>query len=236
MTDCTIINADSREWLEKKPFAPGEIKCVVTDPPYGVDFQSRRAVTPEGKAFVKDVANDGDLATAVGLFNHVMDELLPMTADEAELYVFTRWDILDTWMSTVKALSRHGFQYKMLLIWDKGIPGMGDIDCNWGCGHEEILYLKKGRREVPERRSGIIHVDKLGSKQHIHPTEKPVGLLEKLIEMSTDKGDLVVDPFSGSGSAIVAAQRLGRRGVGIELEPVYAAAAEARLGQTALQF
>lgn len=77
----------------------------------------------------------------------------------------------------MRRLERHDFAYKMLLVWDKGIPGMGDIDANWGCGHDLILYCKRGRREVAYRRSGIIAVDKLGSKQHVHPTEKPGGVV-----------------------------------------------------------
>lgn len=228
-----IWHGDSRV-LAPKIAEHGPINCVVADPPYGVDFQSRRAETPEGKKYVADIANDGDLEVAIRTFDEVMDALLPLCAEQAELYVFTRWDIVGEWIEVVRRLDRHGFAYKMLLVWDKGIPGMGDIDANWGCGHELILYAKRGRRDVPYRRSGIIAVDKLGSKQHVHPTEKPVGLIEKLIEMSTDPGDLVVDPFSGSGSTSVAAQRLGRRSIGIELEERYVEVARQRLDQALL--
>ncbi len=228
-----IINGDNRDVI---PTLPDGINCVICDPPYGVNFKSLRAETPAGKKFTERIDNDGDLKTAMLLFDEVMDLLLPKCADEAELYVFTRWDIVGEWIECVRQLERHQFSYKMLLIWDKGIPGMGDIDANWGCGHEIILYLKRGRRDVSHRRSGIIHVDKLGSKEHIHPTEKPVGLMEVLIEMSTSPGDLVVDPFTGSGSSIVAAQRLDREGVGIELSPEYAAGAAARLQQATMTF
>jgi adenine-specific DNA-methyltransferase len=201
---------------------PEGINCVIADPPYGVNFWSRRAEMPEGKKFVRKVENDENLYDALTLFGAVMDVVLPKTAELAELYVFTRWDIVDKWIAFCRThLANHNFKYKMLLVYDKGIPGMGDIDSNWGCGHELILYFKKGLREVPYRRSGIIAVNRVHASQHIHPTEKPVPLLEKLIEMSTDPGDLVVDPFSGSGSTVVAAQRLGRRGIGIELDEHY---------------
>jgi len=95
---------------------------------------------------------------------------------------------------------------------------MGDIDSNWGCGHELILYCKKGLKEVSYRRSGIIAVDRVASRKAIHPTEKPVPLLEKFVEMSTQPGDVVFDPFSGSGSTAVACQNTGRIGVGTELD------------------
>lgn len=225
-----IWHGDSLELAEKLPEG---INCVITDPPYGVNFWSRRATTPEGKKLVRKVDNDGDLQSALNLFDAVMDKVLPKMAEQGELYVFTRWDIVADWIKDLthedSAVVRNGFKYKMLLVWDKGIPGMGDIDSNWGCGHELILYFKKGLREVPYRRSGIIAVDKVHTTKHIHPTEKPVPLLEKFIEMSTNPGDLVVDPFSGSGSTAVAAQRLGRNAIGIEKDEHYIAPSRARL-------
>lgn len=224
-----IILGDARELAGY--LVDGSVKCAIVDPPYGVNFRSRRAETPQGKRFVKDVANDGDLEGALELFDYVLNAMDQKFCNEAELYVFTRWDIVGAWIEAVRALKTIGFNYKMLLVWDKGIPGMGDIDSNWGCGHELILYAKRGLRKMPSRRSGIIHVDKLGSKQHVHPTEKPVGLMEVLIRMSTDVGDLVVDPFAGSGSSLVAAKRSGRNAVGFELDPKYYEVIKHRLGE-----
>lgn len=232
MADCEIWLGDTRSMAERLP--DRGVNCLIADPPYGVDFVSRHATTPEGQKHVRPIAGDGDLKEAAQVFRGVMAALLPKLACELEMYVFTRWDILDTWIPLVKELSMFGIEYKMMLIWEKGYPGQGDIDANWGCGHEEILYLKRGRRDVPYRRSGIIAVDKLPSQKHIHPTEKPVALIEKLIEMSTDVGDLVVDPFAGSGSTVVAAQNLGRRAVGIEKETHYVNLARPRLAQRSL--
>lgn len=202
---------------------------MVTDPPYGVGYRSRHAETPEGKRWVRDVAGDLTLDGALGLFQDTMDEVLPLCDDEAELYVFTRWDIVDSWMSAVRSLSRHGFRYKMLLIWDKMEPGTGDIDGNWGCGHELILYAKRGSRKVPYRRSGILHFAKVPPSRIIHPTEKPVPLLEELVKFSTDPGDLVVDPFSGSGSTSVACLRLGRNSLGMDADFDHVKNSRARL-------
>jgi DNA modification methylase len=195
------------------------IKCVVTDPPFGADFVSRRAVTPQGKARAEAIEGDGTLEEAFGRFTAMYDAIDPwLDPDECEMYVFTRWDIVGEWIAYLREmLGEYGWSYKMLLVWDKGIPGMGDIDSNWGCGHELILYLKRGRREVAYRRSSIIAVDKVHGTAHIHPTEKPVPLLNRLIEMSTNEGDLVYDGFAGSASALVAADGLHRRAVGFEV-------------------
>lgn len=213
---------------------PEPINCVITDPPYGVDHQSRQATTPEGKKWATKIKNDKDLATALALFQDVMAPILPKLDDEADLYVFTRWDIVDVWMAAVRSLP--GIKYKMLLIWEKGSPGMGDIDANWGCGHELILYCKKGRRDVPYRRSAVIHVEQVRASKMIHPNEKPVPLMEKFIEMSTNSGDWIVDPFSGSGATTVAAQRLGRNCIGIDDDPEHVRRSRERLNSLVLPF
>jgi len=233
MTDCKIIQGDSVELV--RDLADNSVGCVIADPPYGVAHRSYQGSLPDAFQYARSISNDGDLESAIGLFHDVMR---PMVRDKmkpnSDLYVFTRWDIVDAWMGAVRDLEPEGLQYKMMLIWDKGIPGMGDIDANWGCGHEIILYCKKGRRDVHHRRSAIIHVDRVGARQHVHPTEKPVGLMSHLIAMSTDRGDLVVDPFSGSGASIVAAQRLHRNGIGFEMDEGYVRDSRERLTQLVL--
>lgn len=217
--------------LELIPKITEPIHCLVTDPPYGMSFRSKRAVTPEGKKYATDIANDGDLETAIALFNDAMDLLMPKMVDECDAYVFTGWSVQMEWTQVIRDLSRHGFKHKMTLIWDRGWPGLGDIDANWGSGYEAIFYLKRGRRDVAYRRNAVIAVDKPRPGTQVHETEKPVPLLETLIEMSTDPGDLVVDPFSGSGSTILAAKNLGRSGIGMELDEKYVLASQGRLAQ-----
>lgn len=215
MIDVTETAIHFGDCLELIPELPdGSIDCVVTDPPYGANFVSHRAQTAAGKKWVKPVNNDQDLESALALFADVLAALESKCKEEVDVYVFTRWDIVGHWIDLINECE--WLQYKMMLVWDKGIPGMGDIDSNWGCGHELILYCKRGRREVAYRRSAIIAVNKVHPKHTIHPTEKPVPLLEKFVEMSTKRGDVVFDPFSGSGSTVKAAKNLGRIGIGCE--------------------
>lgn len=206
---------------------PSPIHCLITDPPYGVNYVSRKAATHRGKKYVNEIASDGNLESALDLFVDVATPIVDRMADDSDLYVFTRWDILAPWVTAVESLP--GVKYKMLLVWDKGDLGMGDIDANWGCSHELVIYAKKGRRDVSWRRSSIIAVDRVHSSQHVHPTEKPVTLLEYFVRMSTNEGDLVVDPFSGSGSTSVAAKNLGRSSIGIEKDDRYIDVSRRRL-------
>ncbi len=95
---------------------------------------------------------------------------------------------------------------------------MGDTNA-WGMGHEIILFLKKGRRVATDkRRSGVIHVPQVRPADLIHPHEKPLPLIELFIRHSTSRGDLIVDPFGGSGSTARAAKRLERSCLAMELD------------------
>lgn len=223
---CEILTGDSTVLHEQ---IEGPIHLICTDPPYGMAFKSGSAQTAAGKKWVEEIENDGDLDGAVDIFLDAMTPLVDKTAEHADMYVFCRWSMLGNWIDVVNALPP--FEVKNVLIWDKGTPGMGDVEANWGFSYECIIYAKKGRRPVPSRRSSIISVDRTPSSQHIHPTQKPVQLMEILVGMSTNPGDLVVDPFAGSGSTIVAAEKLGRRGIGIELTDNFSERARQRLGQ-----
>lgn len=193
------------------------INCILTDPPYGVDYVSRRGQTAEADEMARIIEADKDLDEALNVFVDVIDQLGPALGDEVELYVFSRWDVLATWGFVINEwLTEWGFTHKMTLIWDKGALGMGDIDCSWGPSWEPIIYGKRGRRELNYQRSSVLSFDRPAPKGRIHPTEKPVPLLKELIKISTRPGDVVVDPFAGSGSTLQAAQQLNRRGYGAE--------------------
>lgn len=194
------------------------VNCIITDPPFGVDALSNQAVTQEGKQHARKIANDSDPEIAVKIFDEVMDALLPKTVADADLYIFTAWSVLDHWIDVAKRLERHDFIYKNMLIWEKNGASMGDTNA-WGTSYEVILFLKKGKRvRTDKRRPGVITVGQLPPATLIHPHEKPTDLLQILLRHSTSEGDLVVDPFGGSGSLVRAAREIGRSGIAMELD------------------
>ncbi len=209
----------------------GPVHCVITDPPYGVDFQSGFAQTEEGRKLTRKIDNDDDLEGALTLFYDVMAGLLPKLADECEFYVFTSWKVFPEWRDAVSLIWPGEVHLKNVLVWDKGWPGLGDLEANWAFSYELILYAKRGNRPIKSRRSSVLTYDRLATNKHIHPTEKPVELIQALLEQSTARGDLVVDPFAGSGSTLAACQRTGRNGVGFELDADHYERAKARLSQ-----
>jgi adenine-specific DNA-methyltransferase len=231
-----LWNGDSRELGQR--FKQGRIDCIITDPPFGIDNVSKSAVTPEGKAHVRKIANDKSVEEALKTFNEVMDVLLPKMAEHSDMYVFTSGAVLGPWLMDTDSLTRHGFQRSGILVWEKDGPGMGDVHSRmWGQGIEYILYFKKGRRNGSDvRRNGVIHIPQLRPNQLIHPHEKPTALLELFVKHSTNRGDFIVDPFAGSGSTIRAARNLGRSAVGIESDPKNFAIAKRALDEGSAEF
>lgn len=210
-----IWNGDSVELCAK---LRSNVNCVITDPPFGVDNLSNQSTTAAGKQWARKIANDESPEIAIKVFQQVMDILLPKTTDECDMYLFTAHQVLREWLEVADSLTRHGFTRSAILVWEKDGPGMGDTNA-WGMGHEIILFLKKGRRVATDkRRSGVIHTPQVRPADLIHPHEKPLGLLELFIKHSTSRGDLIVDPFAGSGSTIRAAKRLERSALGMELD------------------
>lgn len=224
MSTNIIIEGDSRTLADKIKKRP--IDLIVTDPPYGMKFKSNMSSTPKGKELSKEIANDGDLKVALQLFREVMPPLLAKSQPDTDIYVFTRWDLMQPWKSVMEEL---GLSVPMQLIWNKGDPGLGDLEACWGCGYEVILYGKKGRRPIPKRRGAVLNVDKVPPGRMVHPTEKPVQLIEMLVNMSSNEGDFVVDPFSGSGATSVACRNLGRDSLAMDLDPEYVKIGQKRL-------
>lgn len=205
------------------------VDLIIVDPPYGMKYESNFAETAKGKEYVRQLEGDGDLQDALDLFRDVMTPLVAKTAEHCDMYVFCRWNLIQCWTEAIDKLAP--FCVKNVLVWEKGYLGMGDVEGNWPFAWEAILYAKKGRNLIHERRSNVLSYLRVAQQHMIHPTQKPVPLLEELLRISSKMGDFVVDPFSGSGSTIVAAHRMGRIGLGIEKDEFYIDRSRERLKQ-----
>lgn len=195
----TIIHADSLTVLRQ--MEPESVDAVITDPPYGINYVSQTG------AKVKN-----DTAPFIWFLYDAFRVLKP----GGSIICFTRWDVQQTFIDAMKIA---GFKVKSEVIWDKVLHGMGDTAAAFAPSHENIIFAIKGKYSFPGHRPrDLVTYQKLASSQMIHPTEKPVGLLTNLISSVTKPGDLIVDPFAGSGSTCVAAKKTGRRFIGIELD------------------
>lgn len=229
-----LVNGDSTTYNWPALAAGRKVDCIITDPPFGVKYRSRRSVTKEHDDFVQDIDNDKDRDDAIPCFLDAIRNMEDVLADECDMYVFTRWDIYAEWVEAVSSLSDLGFKFKQLLVWDKGHVGMGDHDASWTASHEMILYCKKGRNLLNKQRSSVLRFDRPDYSTRIHPTEKPVSLLSVFIKISTRPDALIADPFAGSASTLVAAEQTGRSAIGVEKDMKFYDLAMRRLSQSLL--
>jgi DNA modification methylase len=203
----TLILGDCRDIL---PTLSG-VGALVMDPPYGMAYKSGYA-TDALWAAGKTIA--GDEST------EARDAALAWAGDLPTL-------CFGTWRIARPAAT------KMVLIWDKGgALGMGDLSIPWKPDHEEIYVLGKGFIGSRDSGSVIRHppVQSMAKNGRLHPTEKPVGLMKKLIAKVPGT---ILDPFMGSGSTGVAALLEGREFIGIEREEVFFEIACRRLREVA---
>lgn len=214
----TIYHGNCFEILPS--LAADSVHLLLTDPPYGQDFQSNRRQHP----LEKIAGDDGslDLNAALALACRVL-------ARGRHAYVFGPADLEGTPLTA-----------KAELIWDKQVIGSGALSDPFGKSHERISFAVYepsqanrekgyGRLATRMRKGSVIHCQRLQSSQVKHPNQKPVPLIRELIESSSSMGETVLDPFVGSGSTLEAAVLEGRKAIGIELDERYCEQAAKRL-------
>ena len=212
-----LIHGDSLTVLRQ--MEPESVDAIITDPPYGINY-----VSPTGARI------QNDTAPFIWFLYDAFRVLKPGSSGRGTLVCFTRWDVQQVFIDAIRLA---GFIVKSEVIWDKIQHGMGDLKSQFAPSHENIIFAVKGKFSFPGHRpKDLITHRKLPGSQMIHPTEKPVPLLADLITAVTKPGDLILDPFAGSGSTLVAAKKPGRRFTGIELDDVHYAKAQRRIEET----
>ena len=195
------------------------IDLILSDPPYGINYLSRSHSLPLTKI-------EGDDDDAYKLLDETLAIAYDKLKPDRHVYIFTNWQAFSGMAPIVKKY----FKLKGALAWIKNNRTRGDLKGNYGYQYEMVLYAHKGRRWLLGKRdSDVLQFDKVPTQAMQHPTEKPVALLKYLIEKSTLPGEVVLDPFMGSGSAGEAALASGRRFLGIEMEPTWFEVAKKRL-------
>jgi adenine-specific DNA-methyltransferase len=202
-----VLQGDCTRVLRQLP--DGCIDLIVTDPPYGVRYQDRLRRT---------VANDDDLTGVLSAFT----DLYRVLRSDSLCISFYGWGLVDDFF---RAWRRAGFQPVGHIVWVKDYASRVRF---LRYRHEQAFLLAKGHPRLP--RKPIDDIQPWVYSGNIdHPTQKSVRVLTPLIEAFTERGQLVLDPFAGSGSTLVAAAITGRRYLGIELEQKYCALARGRL-------
>lgn len=188
---------------------------LLTDPPYNIAYEGKTkdALTIDNDQWDDDEAFIDFLTQA---FTSAFDFMSPGAA-------FYVWYASCQSANFLEAAKRAGMTIRQLLVWAKNTFTLGRQDYQWR--HEPCLYgWKDGAAHhwyADRKQTTVLEFDKpLRSEEH--PTMKPVALFAYQIENSTKPGDIVLDPFAGSGTTVIACEQLNRRACVIELDSHYA--------------
>lgn len=210
----TLYHGDCREITEWT-----EADVLVTDPPYGVGYETRRG---------EKIRNDEDFSTAVSVIGMWGARPMVLFANHASLPRTTR--LVRSHLDRVRYATWHKTNVN-------GAAGMGNP---WLA---DVEFAVCGVVEWPKRAaSGLMQARRWtgnpaftkNPEAYLHPTQKPVSVMEALID-AMPKG-VVADPFAGSGSTLVAARNLGRRAIGVEVEEKYCEVIASRFAQGVFDF
>jgi len=193
------------------------VSMVLTDPPYGIDYASSQAAPGRRK---RKIANDQSAG-----FDAFLDRALPTIKAHmkkgAVLYWFASGGGPNIALAkALLAIERH-FDLLNTVVWDRVDPGLGwRFRRSWEAIVEAGVGRPKAWHGGRERRN-VLRFPRAIPQAGDHPTPKPVPLLEELIACAAPARGTVLDPFAGSGSTLIAAERTGRTCVAAELEPRY---------------
>ena len=207
----------------KRLLGEQEVHLLHTDPPYNCGYDSTsRPGQGEKDAKWQPIANDlANQEDYEAWLNKIFQTVKPHLAAGAPLYV---WNGLRQFGPMLDMLTRLGFHVSNVITWVKpcASPSYGDY---W-MGSEFCLYAWLGgngphRWFGPKSETNVWTISRDGIGDLIHPTQKPIALAQRAIKNSSERGNLVLDCFAGSGSTIMAAQSMDRVCHALELEPAY---------------
>lgn len=215
------------------------VDLIITDIPYGISYKSNSQNLDRRKGHTIVKEREEYFERIVG------DDTIPLKwltsayrilKNNSAIYIFCHWS---KWHLLYSYVEDAGFTCKNMIILNKSNHGTGDLKGQYAPKHELLLFATKGRHILffPEKRGSDIWdapVKFSGSKRY-HPNEKPLSWIEPCVFHSSKEGDLVLDPFAGSGSTGVAAKRYGRSYCLIDIDEKYVEIMKKRLSKKYLK-
>lgn len=225
-----VIQADSMSMIENE-----SVHLVCTDPPYNISWDRTVEFADDSrKGWSRDKAEWDHLGD--GFQEKMLEwsrEFYRVLKDGGSLYSFCAQPFISDFR---RCLITVGFRFKTVLIWYFSNPRPKADKKSWITAADQILYAVKNTGHtfnlgtVKERHSVIVIPICQGKERRDHPTQKPLKLIEKLVQASSNPGDIVLDCFAGSGTVGEACQKLDRSFILIECVPEYIQIIEERTG------
>ena len=226
--DSYIVNGDCLEVLKTIP--DESVDCILTDPPYNLGLFMHNRNTNLAKMRDNQFAYAGWDNIEYEEWCSNMREFLKECSR-----ILKPKGTLISFMSIIKVESfirfaeEVGFYYKTTGIWHQKNPMPRNMNLQFVNSTESWVYfINRGTSGTFHNNGKVVHdylessVTPLSEKKHgKHPTQKPLSIMKQLINLTTNEGDIVLDPFMGSGSSCVAAALLNRNFIGIELNESY---------------
>jgi site-specific DNA-methyltransferase (adenine-specific) len=209
VTADTVIHGDCIHIM--RSMESGSADMIVTDPPYITRYRSRDGQT---------VRNDDNARWLAPAFS----EAYRVLKSGGFCISFYSWNQADKLLAAWRAA---GFRPVGHVVFRKSYASAKRF---LSYHHEQAYLLAQGQVQLPLIPVPDV-IDWRYERNEFHPTQKPISVLNPLIEGFTEPGDLVLDPFCRSGSTLVAAKKLGRRFIGIELDAVHHATASRRVAE-----
>lgn len=236
MTNSTIYNGDCT--VEMQKIANDSVDLILTDPPYNLgNFMINRS-TNLAKMRENFFANAGwdnlEFDEWVERMDSFFEDAARIIKTGGSMIIFMSIIKVET---IIKLAEKHGFYYKTTGIWHKLNPMPRNMNLHFVNSTEAWIYFTyKKKTGTFNNENKMIHdfietsvVSNGEKKAGKHPTQKPIALLEHFVKLLSNEGDLVVDPFMGSGSTGVVCKKMGRNFVGVEFDKEYYEIAQRRI-------
>ena len=219
-----IYQGDSR--LITRNLPDKSVDVIVTDPPFGIGLHKEGEATGGKKLGSQQgsIYND-DPFEVLDMLSDVFTQCGRLLKPGGHVYCFFHHN----WYAEIRAILEKSFLNMAKgqhvdttpCVWIKNTPGIGDPNDRWVPAYEPFFHLSTGRPLVKPQPFNYLQIPTVPAQKKKHPTAKPTMLLREIIQASAVKGEVVFDPFAGSGSTLVAAVESGCKFVGIELDENY---------------
>jgi len=204
-----LFAQDAVAWLRSLPAQ--SVDLLITDPAYESLEKHRAIGTTTRLKHSKASSNDWFTIFPNARFGELFDAAYRALKPNTHFYLLCD---AETMFIAKPEAEQAGFRFWKPLVWDKCTIGMG---YHYRARYEFILFFEKGKRRLNDL--GVADIISVPRIRGGYPAEKPPDVAEVLIRQSSVEGEVVADPFMGSGSVGVAAARLGRRFLGNDLNP-----------------
>ena len=215
-----VVCGDSTSTTVYESIMTGPADLVFTDPPYGMSYgggrkpgDSKKGDRVKAHGMIKNDDLTGD--SLISLVRDAISTALTFSKPSVPMYCCFTWR---TFSEFEESMAQIGRDLKACIVWDKKSIGLGNSDYR---PQHEFIFYSSGKWYGDKSQSDVWNLSRGGTGEYVHPTQKPVELIEKAIANSSKAGDIVIDCFGGSGSTLIACEKLSRHARLIELDPKY---------------